>query len=66
VGTVQIAVTPWGEVYVDGKSKGVAPPLSQLKLPVGPHNIEIRNGDDQYATRINVTSDNETRVTHHF
>lgn len=66
VGTVQIAVTPWGEVFVDGKSQGVAPPLTHLSLPLGAHSVEIHNGDDQYAVKIKVTSDNETRVTHHF
>jgi eukaryotic-like serine/threonine-protein kinase len=66
VGTVQIAVTPWGEVFVDGKSKGVAPPLSHLSLPVGAHSVEIRNGDDQYAVKIQVTSDNETKIGHRF
>jgi serine/threonine protein kinase len=66
VGTVQVAVTPWGEVFVDGKSKGVAPPLSRLSLPVGPHNVEIRNGDEQYAVKIQVSSDNETKIGHHF
>ncbi len=66
VGAVQIAVTPWGEVFVDGKSKGVAPPLSRLSLPVGAHNVEIKNGDDHYAVKIQVTSDNEIKVGHHF
>jgi serine/threonine protein kinase len=66
MGTVAIAVTPWGEVYVDGKSKGVAPPLSKLTLPAGTHRIEIRNGEDKYTTKIRVTAGNETKVGHQF
>lgn len=66
VGGVQIAITPWGEVFVDGKSKGVTPPLSHLSLSTGAHNVEIRNGDDRYAVKIQVTSDNETKISHHF
>lgn len=65
-GTLLIAVTPWGEVFVDGKSKGVAPPLSHLTLPVGTHTVEIRNGEEQYAAKINVTPDNEVKVGHRF
>ena len=37
------AVTPWGEVYIDGRRKGVAPPLKEIKLAPGKHTIEIRN-----------------------
>lgn len=65
-GMVQIAVAPWGEVIVDGKSKGVAPPLAHLNLPVGAHSIDIRNGDDHYTVNIKVTTDNETRIMHQF
>lgn len=43
-GTLSFAVTPWGEVLVDGQPKGVTPPLQNLKLGVGKHSIEIRNG----------------------
>ena len=33
----------WGEVLVDGKSRGLSPPLRVLEVPPGPHTIEIRN-----------------------
>ena len=26
-----LAVTPWGEVYVDGKKRGISPPLTELR-----------------------------------
>jgi len=38
-----IAVTPWGEVYLDGKIQGISPPLAELKIKPGIHQIEIRN-----------------------
>jgi len=44
-GSLAIAVSPWGEVLVDGSSRGISPPLSTLTLPAGRHTIEIRNGD---------------------
>ena len=42
-GTVHLAIAPWGEVYVNGKSRGVSPPIKSLKLPPGKYKIEIRN-----------------------
>jgi class 3 adenylate cyclase len=40
---IELAVAPWGEVFVDGKSRGVSPPLRTLELSPGSHTIEIRN-----------------------
>ena len=42
-GTVRLAITPWGEVYVNGKSRGISPPMKSLKLPPGKYRIEIKN-----------------------
>lgn len=42
-GSLRLSVAPWGEVFVDGASRGVTPPLKQLVLGVGTHRIEIRN-----------------------
>ena len=43
-GFVALAVSPWGEVVVNGDSRGVSPPLTRLTLPPGVHAVEIRNG----------------------
>jgi serine/threonine-protein kinase len=40
---VKLAVSPWGEVYIDGKLHGLTPPLAELELPPGKHRVEIRN-----------------------
>jgi hypothetical protein len=40
---LELAVAPWGEVFVDGKSRGVSPPLRSLELAPGAHTVEIRN-----------------------
>ena len=40
---IQFAITPWGEVYVDGKRKGASPPLTSVPIAPGKHRIEIRN-----------------------
>jgi len=44
-GRITLAIAPWGEVLVNGKSRGVSPPLTTVSLPPGSYAIEIRNGD---------------------
>ena len=43
VGRLGFAISPWGEVYVDGRKRGVTPPMTELKLPAGRYTVEIRN-----------------------
>ncbi|WP_157122452.1 serine/threonine protein kinase [Bordetella flabilis] len=43
--TVNLDVRPWGEIFVDGKSRGVSPPLKTLSLPAGRHTVVVRNAD---------------------
>ena len=57
---VMFAISPWGEIFLDGKSVGVSPPLSELELAPGHHRIEIRNGSfkpylETYALEANQT-----------
>jgi hypothetical protein len=40
---IQFAVSPWGEVFIDGKSAGASPPMTTLTVAPGKHMIEIRN-----------------------
>jgi hypothetical protein len=40
---IQFAITPWGEVYVDGKNQGASPPLTSLSIAPGKHVVEITN-----------------------
>jgi serine/threonine-protein kinase len=42
-GKIVLAVSPWGEVYVDGRLRGTTPPLAEVELPPGRHRVEIRN-----------------------
>ena len=41
--TLNFAVFPWGEIYIDGEFAGITPPLKRLEIPAGEHKIEIRN-----------------------
>jgi class 3 adenylate cyclase len=51
MGRVSIAVTPWGEVYLDGNIQGISPPLNELEVTPGTHNIEIRNKTSKKYSR---------------
>lgn len=66
-GTLKLAISPWGEVLVDGRSVGVAPPLNQLNLPAGSHVITIRNGDaPDFRQTIEVRPGKAVSVKHRF
>jgi serine/threonine-protein kinase len=41
--TLVFAVQPWGEIFVNGRSRGVTPPMKSLKLDPGKYKIEVRN-----------------------
>jgi hypothetical protein len=64
---VTLAVKPRGEVFVNGISKGVAPPLKNLELEAGKHVITIRNaGSPPLEIALNLKSGEETTITHTF
>src|SRR5690606_26585592 len=66
-GRVVVAIAPWGEVFVDGKSRGVSPPLQMVELDPGPHTIEIRNGTfPARVERIVVKPGEPVRIRHRF
>lgn len=58
---VQLAISPWGEIFLDGAKMGVSPPLTQLQTTAGRHRIEIRNGDATPHVAEIELSDNETK-----
>lgn len=45
VAIMNLVVLPWGEVYLDGRMQGVSPPLLELQVAPGKHEIEIRNAN---------------------
>jgi serine/threonine protein kinase len=44
-GQIRLSIKPWGEVFVNGESKGVSPPTKSLSLAAGEYTVEVRNGD---------------------
>ena len=66
-GTVRLNVLPWGEVHVDDRKFGVAPPLRDIALKPGSHRIEIRNpGFASYVQLVDVKAGEEIRIRHQF
>jgi serine/threonine-protein kinase len=54
-GSITLGITPWGEIVVDGQSRGVSPPLTHLTVPAGAHTIEVRNGTaPPFVARVDV------------
>ncbi|HEV2040202.1 MAG TPA: serine/threonine-protein kinase [Casimicrobiaceae bacterium] len=61
------AVSPWGEVYVDGRRRGISPPLQEIKLSPGKHVVEIRNTTFQrHSQTVDLDADASVRIKHKF
>lgn len=66
-GSLQLAISPWGHVEVNGSPAGTTPPLTRLTLPEGSHTITVRNEDfPPYTTTVQVTADKPVSVRHRF
>jgi serine/threonine-protein kinase len=66
-GVVQLAITPWGQIEVDGAPAGVTPPLAKLSLSVGPHVVTVRNEDfPPFSTTVRVMADQPVVIRHRF
>ncbi|MDE2566044.1 MAG: PEGA domain-containing protein, partial [Burkholderiales bacterium] len=66
-GSVQLAISPWGQIEVDGSPAGTTPPLSRLALATGAHQITVRNADfPAYTVTVQVSADRPVTVRHQF
>jgi hypothetical protein len=64
---VELAVAPWGEIVVDGKSRGVSPPLRFVELVPGAHTVEIRNSTfPAHVEKVSVKAGETARIRHRF
>jgi eukaryotic-like serine/threonine-protein kinase len=62
-----VAVSPHGELYIDGKHHGTTPPITTLALEAGMHRIEIRSGSRKpYLTYMVVQAGEQRRIRHDF
>jgi class 3 adenylate cyclase len=65
--TLVFAVNPWGEIYVNGKSRGVTPPMKSIKLEPGKYKIEIRNTSfPPHVENLDLKARDELTVRHKF
>ncbi len=66
-GTVQLAISPWGNVDIDGVAAGTTPPLARMTLPEGTHTITVRNAEfPPFVTTVQVGADKTVVVRHRF
>jgi len=62
-----LAIRPWGVVYVNGKKRGLSPPLKELVLAPGRYVVEVRNdGFEPYRQSIEVRNGSAAKVAHRF
>ncbi len=67
MGTLQLAISPWGQVEVDGNAVGTTPPLTRLSLPEGTHTVTVRNEDfPPHTATVQVGADKAVTVRHRF
>ncbi|QNA89687.1 PEGA domain-containing protein [Massilia sp. Dwa41.01b] len=63
----KLRIKPWGTLYVDGKPRGVSPPLKQIVLTPGKHTIRVVNpGFPEYVTTIQVGKNKSGAIEHDF
>lgn len=64
---VSLVVQPWGEIYLDGRMQGISPPLLELQVVAGKHEIKIRNTKfPAYTQVIRVKSGEKIKIRHTF
>ena len=66
-GVLQLAISPWGLVEINGTDAGTTPPLTRLTLPEGLHSVTVRNEDFPPMTfSVQVSADKPVTVRHRF
>jgi hypothetical protein len=64
---VSLAITPGGEVLVDGRARGMTPPLKTLELPPGRHDIVVRTGaHTPFTTHVDLAPGERLTLRHEF
>ncbi len=65
--TLSFGIAPWGEVYVDGKKEGIAPPLNTVQVAPGKHLIEIKNTSfSPYQQTVDLKPGEQLKIRHKF
>ncbi|MND05023.1 hypothetical protein D3C83_255820 [compost metagenome] len=54
-------------MFVNGKSRGVSPPLRTIELAAGSHTLEIRNTSfPAHTRRVQLSAGEAVRIRHRF
>jgi len=65
--TLQLRVSPWAQVLVDGKRLGVTPPIKQFNLSPGRHLVELSiPGFDSVRQTVRLSAGESVTITHDF
>ena len=66
-GVIKLAISPWGEVVIDGKQYGASPPLREVRVKPGVHRVEVSNGTSKpYVENVRLASDEIATLRHRF
>jgi class 3 adenylate cyclase len=66
-GRLELAIAPWGEVLIDGRRRGVSPPLRVVEVTPGAHTIEIRNSTfPAHVEKVELKAGEAVRIRHRF
>ena len=66
-GKLVLTVTPWGEIYVDGRHVGTTPPVYEIPLAAGSHRVELRHPDfPSHVRSVEIRAGGRVTVTHWF
>lgn len=64
---LQLAVEPWGDVYINQQKVAVTPPVKELNLAAGVYTIEIRNSElPAFVQTIALKAQTIYRLTYQF
>ncbi|OGA13425.1 MAG: hypothetical protein A3G25_19075 [Betaproteobacteria bacterium RIFCSPLOWO2_12_FULL_63_13] len=65
--SLRLAIIPWGEVFVDGQSQGVSPPVKQITVTPGKHLIVVRNTSlPQHTQQVDLKPGEQFTIRHRF
>jgi type IV secretory pathway VirB10-like protein len=66
-GRLNLAIVPWGEIYVNGRSRGLSPPVKTMNLAPGRYRVEVRNTTFvPHKTVVQVKAGEQATVQHEF
>jgi hypothetical protein len=64
---IRLNVKPRGEIFLDGVSKGYAPPLRDLQVTAGRHVVQVRNpGFPSLEVKLDLKPDERATIAHTF